>query len=59
MKYLEYKVVQEVNIERFDRAINELLRQGWEPHGSLIILPRHDEEIADGIFQAMVRVTRD
>ena len=59
MKYLEYKVVQEVNIERFDRAINDLLRQGWEPHGSLIILPRHDEEIADGIFQAMVRVVRD
>jgi len=59
MKYLEYKVVQEVNIERFDRAINDLLRQGWEPHGSLIILPRHDEEIADGIFQAMVRVARD
>lgn len=59
MKYLEYKIVQEVSIERFDAAINGLLRQGWEPHGSLIILPRHDQEIADGLFQAMVKVQRD
>lgn len=59
MKYLEYKIVQEVNIERFDATINELLRHGWEPHGSLIILPRHDQEIADGLFQAMVKVQRD
>jgi hypothetical protein len=48
-----------VSIERFDAAINGLLRQGWEPHGSLIILPRHDQEIADGLFQAMVKVQRD
>ncbi len=59
MKYLEYKIVEEVNNERFEKAINELLQRGWEPHGNLIILPRHDDEIADGLFQAMVRVQRD
>jgi len=59
MRYLEYKVVEEVNIERFERAINELIRDGWEPHGQLLILPRHDNEIADGLFQAMVKIKRD
>ena len=59
MKYLEYKIVQEVSIDRFDSAINGMLSQGWEPHGSLIILPRHDQEIADGLFQAMVKIQRD
>ncbi len=59
MKYLEYKIVEEVNNERFEKAINELLQRGWEPHGNLSILPRHDDEIADGLFQAMVRVQRD
>jgi hypothetical protein len=58
VKYLEYKVVEEVNLERFERAINELLGKGWEPYGHLLILPRHDNEIADGMFQAMVRVDR-
>ncbi len=56
MKYIEYKIVEEVNVGRFEQTINELIRQGWEPHGSLIILPRHDDEIADGLFQAMVKV---
>lgn len=59
MHYLEYKVVEEVNLERFERTINELIRAGWEPHGPLIILPRHDNEIADGLFQAMVKIERD
>jgi hypothetical protein len=59
MKYLEYKVVEDVSIERFERAINELIRQGWEPHGQPLILPRHSDEIAHGLFQAMVRVTRE
>ena len=58
MKYLEYKVVEEVNLERFQSAINALIREGWEPHGQPIILPRHDNEIADGLFQAMVKVAR-
>jgi hypothetical protein len=59
MRYLQYKVVEEVNRERFERAVNELLQQGWEPHGQLVILPRHDNEIADGLFQVMVKVQRD
>ncbi len=50
MRYLEYKIVEEVDIERFERVINELIRDGWEPHGQLIILPRHENEIADGLF---------
>ena len=58
MKYLEYKIVEEVNVEQFVRAINELMRQGWEPHGNLVIVPRHDNEIADGFFQPMVKVQR-
>lgn len=58
MRYLEYKVVEEVNLERFEKLINGLIGDGWEPHGPLIILPRHDNEIADGLFQAMVRVDR-
>lgn len=58
MKYLEYKIVEEVNVERFVRTINELIRQGWEPHGSLFLLPRHDNEIADGFYQPMVRIER-
>ncbi|MDB6168693.1 MAG: hypothetical protein JWM88_1557 [Verrucomicrobia bacterium] len=58
MKYLEYKIVEEVNRDRLEREVNQLLRTGWEPHGHLIILPRHDNEIADGLFQAMVRVDR-
>ena len=59
MQYLEYKVIEDVDLERFTQAINELIRQGWEPHGSFIILPRHDSELADGLFQAMVKVRRD
>lgn len=59
MRYLEYKIVEEVNRERFEKAVNDLIRQDWEPHGPLIILPRHDNEIADGLFQVMVRVQRD
>lgn len=58
MKFLEYKLVEEVNIGRFERTINELIRAGWEPHGALIIVPRHDNGIADGLFQAMVRIQR-
>ena len=59
MKYLAYKIVEEVSVERFEFAVNELIRQGWEPHGSFMILPRHDNEIADGLFQAMVKTDRD
>jgi hypothetical protein len=59
MKYLEYKVVEEVSVEHFERAINELIRQGWEPHGPMQILPRHEGGISDGLFQAMVKVSRD
>jgi hypothetical protein len=59
MHYLEYKIVEEVNLERFEKIINGLIRDGWEPHGQLLILPRHDNEIADGLFQAMVKVSRD
>ncbi len=59
MRYLDYKVVKEVNLENFERAINELIRDGWEPHGQLLILPRHDNEISDGLFQAMVKIKRD
>ena len=58
MKYLAYKVVEEVNLERFEKAANALIAEGWEPHGALIILPRHDNEIADGLFQAMVKIDR-
>jgi len=58
MKYLEYKIVEEASVERFERAINELIGRGWEPHGQLIILPRHNDEIGHGLFQAMVRVER-
>ena len=59
MKFQQYKIVQEVDPERLVRAINQLFHEGWEPHGSLIILPRHDNEIGDGLFQAMVKVTRE
>lgn len=59
MRYLEYRIVEEVNRERFEKAVNDLLHQGWEPHGQLIILPRHDNEIADGLFQVMVKIERD
>ena len=59
MRTLEYKIVEEVNRLRFEQSVNALIREGWEPHGQLIILPRHDNEIADGLFQAMVRVERD
>ena len=59
MKFLAYKIVEEVNVERFERTINELIRAGWEPHGALSILPRHDNEIADGLFQVMVKIQRE
>ena len=58
MKYLEYKIVEEVNIERLIRAINELIHKGWEPHGNLLVVPRHDEEIGDVLFQPMVKIER-
>jgi hypothetical protein len=58
VKYLEYKVVEEVNLERLAQAVNQLLREGWEPHGPLIVVPRHDNEIADGLYQPVVRVQR-
>jgi len=59
MRYLEYKVVEEITVERFEKTINELIRQGWEPHGQLVILPRQSTDIADGLFQAMVKVSPD
>ncbi len=59
MQYLEYKVIEDVTLARFEQTINELIRQGWEPHGPFIILPRHNHELADGLFQAMVKVKRD
>ena len=59
MRYLEYKVVEEVNVERFMKAVNALIAEGWEPHGQFIVVPRHDNEIADGLYQAMVRVQRE
>lgn len=58
MRYLEYKVVEEMNRELFEKAINDLIQQGWEPHGTLLILPRHDNEIANALFQAMVKIDR-
>ena len=30
MRYLEYKIVEEVNVGRFEQAINDLIRKGWE-----------------------------
>ena len=59
MQYLEYKIIEDVDLDRFTQTINGLIRQGWEPHGSFIILPRHGNELADGLFQAMVKVKRD
>jgi len=59
MKYLAYKIVEEISVEHFERRINELLREGWEPHGPMQILPRHEGGIADGLFQAMVKIARD
>jgi len=59
MRYLEYKVIEEVNVERFMKAVNDLIKEGWEPHGPFIVVPRHDNEISDGLYQAMVRVDRE
>ena len=59
MKYLAYKVVEEVDLERFEKTINAMLQAGWEPHGGFIIVPKHTEGISDGLFQAMVKVQRD
>jgi hypothetical protein len=59
MKYLGYKLVEEVNHERLVLAINELIQQGWEPHGPVVIVPRHQEEISDRLFQAMVKIQRE
>jgi hypothetical protein len=59
MRYVAYKVVEEVNFERLEKAVSALLHEGWEPHGSLVIVPRHDNEISDGLFQPMVKIERD
>lgn len=59
MRYLAYKIVEEVNFERLEKAVNALLHEGWEPHGPLVIVARHDNEISDGLFQPMVKVERD
>jgi hypothetical protein len=59
MQFLEYKIIEDVSLDRFQQTINELIRQGWEPHGQLIIVPRHEHELADGLFQVMVKVRRD
>lgn len=59
MRYLGYKIVEEVNLERLQKEVNALLAEGWEPLGAVIILPRHDNEIDDGLFQTLVKVERD
>lgn len=59
MKYLAYKIVEEVDRERFEKTINAMLQEGWEPYGGFFIVPKHAEGISDGLFQAMVRVRCD
>lgn len=58
MKYLEYKIVEAANIEDLSRTINRLLADEWRPWGTLIVRPRHADEIADTFYQTMVKCDR-
>ena len=58
VRYLEYRIVEDANAENLTRLVNALVAQGWEPHGNLIIRPRHAEEIGDALFQVMVKIER-
>jgi len=55
MKISEYKTAIGKDISELDKAVNELLRQGFQPFGSPYMgnIPGVAETV--GFFQAMVR----
>jgi len=56
MKIKGYKLVIEP-ADRVERAVNDLLKQGWQPYGPPSVLPPIDPGPGDRdmVFQAMIR----
>lgn len=59
MKIVEYKVVEDTNIEDFVEQININIRNGWQPLGGIESNHEHiDENDVDGrtfFFQSMIK----
>ena len=49
VKFKEYHVVTESNYKRFIERINDLLTQGWEPTGGVVV------NQGPSYYQAMVK----
>lgn len=40
--YLEYKLIAATDLASFDEAMNTALRDGWKPHGQVVVTPSKD-----------------
>ena len=41
MKVAEYKVISDYAVKGFDEQVNDHIKKGWQPHGSLLIVNRN------------------
>lgn len=57
----EYKIARATEEDKLETEVNELIRTGWEPHGSMVFVPadKTDERGQyDWFMQPMVKVTQ-
>lgn len=52
-KVTEYKVIRQRSIEPLETEVNELIGQGWQPHGPLLKVPINKSGSA--MIQPMVK----
>jgi hypothetical protein len=41
MKVTDYKVISDYAYKEFEAQVNDHIKQGWQPHGSLVIINRN------------------
>lgn len=56
MKVTDYKLVLDIDPERFEEEIRKLIRSGWQPLGAPFAVGPQGDEVHDQLYQAMVKV---
>ena len=54
MKILEYQVVAQHVIEPMNQAVSDLIKEGWQPYGSMTVVPENSESYGN-YLQPMVK----
>jgi hypothetical protein len=51
---MEYGVVQENSAHELEKAVTELIAEGWVPQGGMAVMPE-TEDTMERYFQALIR----